>query len=112
MKTVRRLPTGPPRPNGASEAPEARVLLKSFLIKIQIPKIQEFYWCNNDRNMFNQYTYKQIKHKKDMHTRHATQTYVQKYFAKPYGGISASKMIYPYFTDSVYLLKGERKMVS
>ena len=22
-------------------------------------KIQEFYWCNNDRNMFNQYIYKQ-----------------------------------------------------
>ena len=57
---------------------------------------------------------KQIKHKekKDIHTRHATQIYIQNYFAEPYGGISASKMIYPYFTDFVYLLKGERKMVS
>ena len=65
--------------------------------------------------MFNQYTYKQIKHKEkkgDIHTRHAIQTYVQNYFAEPYDGISASKMIYPYFTDFVYLLKGERKMVS
>ena len=62
--------------------------------------------------MFNQYTYKQIKHKeekKDIHTRHATQTYIQNYFDEPYGDISASKMIYPYFTDFVYLLKGERK---
>ena len=55
-------------------------------------KIQEFYWCNNYRNMFNQYTYKQIKHKgkKYIHTRHATQTYIQNYFVEPYGGISAS----------------------
>ena len=64
--------------------------------------------------MFNQYTYKTNKAqgKKDIHTRHATQTYIQNYFAEPYGGISASEMIYPYFTDFVYLLKGERKMVS
>ena len=54
----------------------------------------------------------QEKDKKDIHTRHATKNYIQNYFAEPYGGISASKMIYPYFTDFVYLLKGERKMVS
>ena len=38
--------------------------------------------------------------------------YIQNYFAEPYGDISASKMIYPYFTDFVYMLKGVRKMVS
>ena len=46
------------------------------------------------------------------HIRHATQNYIQNYFVKSYGGISPSKMIYPYFTDFVYLSKGERNMAT
>ena len=60
----------------------------------------------------NTHTNNKVQGKKDIHTRHATQNDIQKYFAEPYGGILPSKMIYSYFTDFVHFLKGERKMVS
>ena len=61
----------------------------------------------------NTHTNNNAQGKKDIYTQETPhQNYIQNYFAEPYGGISASKIIYPYFTDFVYLLKGERKMVS
>ena len=47
--------------------------------------------------------------KKHIHTRHATQNYIQNYFAEPYGGISASKMIIPVFYWFCVLVVGRVK---